>query len=76
MNPLYIFFLKTTKITKMKSKLFGLSILTFLGCIVNAQVGINTNQGQATLDVVGFPSNPAKLDGIIAPRLTGDQLKS
>ena len=48
----------------MKSKLFGLSILTFLGCIVNAQVGINTTQGQATLDVTGFPSNPAKFDGV------------
>lgn len=60
----------------MKSKLFGLSILTFLGCIVNAQVGINTTQGQATLDVTGFPSNPAKFDGIIAPRLTGDQLRA
>ncbi|WP_336716896.1 hypothetical protein [Chryseobacterium mucoviscidosis] len=43
--------------------------------MLNAQVGINTNLGQATLDVVGAPSNPNKLDGIIAPRITGDQLK-
>ncbi len=59
----------------MKNKLFGLSVLTIFSCMLNAQVGINTNLGQATLDVVGAPSNPNKLDGIIAPRITGDQLK-
>lgn len=73
---LFTFFQKTTNITIMKSKLFGLSVLTFLGCMVNAQVGINTNQAQATLDVTGFPANSGKLDGIIAPRLTGDQLRA
>ncbi|WBV54613.1 hypothetical protein [Chryseobacterium gambrini] len=60
----------------MKNKLFGLSALAIFGCMVNAQVGINTNLGQATLDVVGSPSVSSKLDGIIAPRLTGDQLRS
>jgi hypothetical protein len=60
----------------MKHKLFGLSILTFFGFAVNAQVGINTNLGQATLDVVGSPANSNKLDGIIAPRLTGVQLRA
>ncbi|WP_415328972.1 hypothetical protein [Chryseobacterium sp. MMS23-Vi53] len=60
----------------MRNKLFGIAALAFVGFQANAQVGINTNQGQATLDVVGFPSNTAKLDGIIAPRLTGNQLRA
>ncbi|MEY8761292.1 hypothetical protein [Chryseobacterium tongliaoense] len=60
----------------MKNKLFGLPALFFAGFLANAQVGINTNQGQATLDVVGFPAVAGKLDGIIAPRLTGDQLRA
>lgn len=37
-------------------------------------VGINTTTPQATLDVTGQASNTSKLDGIIAPRLTGDEL--
>ncbi|MXS72951.1 hypothetical protein GSF70_17215 [Flavobacteriaceae bacterium W22] len=41
-----------------------------------AQVGINTETPKATLDVVGKPSETDKVDGIIAPRITGDQLKA
>lgn len=59
----------------MKNRLFTIAAL-FMYFGTNAQVGINTNQGQATLDVVGFPSNASKLDGIIAPRLTGAQLRA
>lgn len=40
-----------------------------------AQVGINTETPKATLDVVGKANDATKLDGIIAPRLTGDELK-
>jgi len=40
-----------------------------------SQVGIGTPTPQATLDVTGTPTDTAKLDGIIAPRLTGDQLR-
>ncbi|MFN1216851.1 hypothetical protein ACKW6Q_07655 [Chryseobacterium kwangjuense] len=59
----------------MKNRLLTLAAFSlYFG--ISAQVGINTNQGQATLDVVGFPSNSAKLDGIIAPRLTGTQLRA
>ncbi|RXM40472.1 hypothetical protein BOQ62_05790 [Chryseobacterium sp. CH21] len=43
---------------------------------MNAQVGINTSQAQATFDVVGSPSNTSKLDGVITPRITGVQLKA
>ncbi|WP_347217946.1 hypothetical protein [Chryseobacterium sp.] len=59
----------------MKSKLFTLALLS-VGLSVSAQVGINTPQAQASLDVVGFPSDANKLDGVIAPRLTGVQLKA
>lgn len=40
-----------------------------------AQVGINTTTPKATLDVQGKPTLTTELDGIIPPRLTGDQLK-
>jgi len=38
------------------------------------QVGINTSAPQATLDVTGKPNMTTSPDGVIAPRLTGDQL--
>ncbi|MCW3160831.1 hypothetical protein [Chryseobacterium oryctis] len=41
-----------------------------------SQVGINTEIPATTLDVVGKPSDPSKLDGIIAPRLSGDELSA
>lgn len=59
----------------MKNKLFTLALLS-VGFSTFAQVGINTGQPKASLDVVGFPSDANKLDGIIAPRLTGTQLKA
>lgn len=43
---------------------------------VCAQVGINTDAPKATLHVVGTPSIATSPDGVIAPRLTGDQLKA
>ncbi len=42
----------------------------------NAQVGINTTTPQATLDIIGKPSSPTSLDGMIPPRLTGNQLRA
>ncbi|UWX60407.1 hypothetical protein N0B40_18695 [Chryseobacterium oranimense] len=57
----------------MKNRLFTIAAMSI--CFgINAQVGINTNQGQATLDVVGFPTTTSKPDGIIAPRLSLSQL--
>jgi len=40
------------------------------------QVGIDTPTPQATLDVLGKPTVTTSLDGIIPPRLTGDELGS
>ncbi|WP_236682779.1 hypothetical protein [Riemerella anatipestifer] len=40
------------------------------------KVGINTENPNATLDVVGVPTNTQSLDGIIAPRATGEQLRA
>ncbi|WP_426481613.1 hypothetical protein [Chryseobacterium sp. R2ACT005] len=59
----------------MKNRLFTIALLS-VGLPLLAQVGINTGQAQATFDIVGSPSNPGKLDGVIAPRLTGVQLKA
>lgn len=42
----------------------------------SGNVGINTSTPAATLDVVGQPGTAAKLDGIIAPRLSGAQLRA
>ncbi|QIG89341.1 hypothetical protein G6R40_06440 [Chryseobacterium sp. POL2] len=52
-----------------------------LGCLVVSttafsQVGINTETPQATLDVTGKATTVTAADGIIAPRITGDQLRA
>lgn len=39
-----------------------------------SQVGINTQTPKATLEVVGRPTDITHHDGIILPRITGDQL--
>ncbi|MBT0572960.1 hypothetical protein J5312_05580 [Riemerella anatipestifer] len=43
---------------------------------LQAQVGINTPNPKATLDVVGKASDADALDGIIPPRLKGVDLKA
>ena len=72
--------LKTT-LLKIKSKtmimnnkllctaLIAVSFTTF------AQVGIGTNDPKGTLDIVGDAATVTSLDGIIVPRITGDQLR-
>ncbi|MET3537437.1 hypothetical protein [Chryseobacterium limigenitum] len=55
-------------------KLFSIFFALLLSAIINGQVGINTPDPQATLDIVGDPSNTLKLDGVIAPRLRGAEL--
>ncbi|WP_336687854.1 hypothetical protein [Chryseobacterium bernardetii] len=57
----------------MKKNLLTLGI-AMLSSLTFAQVGINISNPNATLDVVGSPNNPSKFDGVIPPRITGDQL--
>ncbi|MPV86198.1 hypothetical protein GCU85_05570, partial [Cardiobacteriales bacterium ML27] len=54
----------------------SLAILLALGVShsVRAQVGVGTFSPQATLDVVGEPASAGVADGVIVPRITGDQL--
>lgn len=39
-------------------------------------VGIGTSTPVATLDITGQPTNISKLDAVVPPRITGDQLKA
>lgn len=48
----------------------------FFSNVAFSQVGINTENPKATLDVVASPGDNTKTDGIIAPRLTGAELKA
>ena len=41
---------------------------------IQGQVGINTQNPEATLEVVGKPNDVNHFDGIIPPRITGNQL--
>ncbi|WP_282628876.1 beta strand repeat-containing protein [Empedobacter sedimenti] len=57
----------------MKKTLLSLSILS-LGIISYAQVGVGTNTPNATLDVVGKPTDATTPDGVIAPRIKRTEL--
>ncbi len=58
---------------KMKILLIGSLIYS---TTISAQIGVNTSSPSATLDVVGKPTTSTSADGIIPPRLSGDQLQS
>lgn len=61
----------------MKKKLLPLLLLAGISAYAQTgNVGINTNAPQATLDVTGKPTDTSHFDGIIPPRLTGDQLRA
>jgi hypothetical protein len=62
------------KTTKMK-KIFIITTLA-ISIFSFAQIGINTPAPAATLDVVAKNTNGTSSEGIIAPRLSGDQIKS
>ena len=48
--------------------------LSFITISVTGQVGINTQTPETTLEVVGKPNDISHYDGIIPPRITGNQL--
>ncbi len=48
----------------------------FLPFALFSQVGINTSEPKATLDIVASATDVNKIDGVIPPRITGDQLKA
>jgi len=59
----------------MKS-ILSLLCLVIVSIHLNAQIGIQNTNPQATLDVVGQPTTVAVMDGIIPPRITGNQLQA
>ena len=64
---------------KNTTKIFIAAIFLTISGTAFAQegrVGINTSTPAATLDVVASPSNTTRIDGFIAPRLKGSELKA
>ncbi|MBV8326521.1 hypothetical protein [Chryseobacterium sp.] len=60
----------------LNTKLLVVLVFTTVFASVKAQIGINTVSPHATMEIVGTPDDSQKTDGLIAPRLTGDQLKA
>ncbi len=52
-----------------------LTALLLVSALAYSQVGINTTDPKATLDVVAKATDATTAEGIIAPRLTGNELK-
>ncbi len=61
----------------MRKSILITLIFIFTNCVKNikAQVGVNTEFPKATLDIAASPNDLLKIDGIIAPKLTGNELK-
>ncbi|KQS93460.1 hypothetical protein [Chryseobacterium sp. Leaf394] len=57
------------------TKIF-ITIFSFSFVTIYSQVGIDTTDPKATLDVTARSADLSKIDGIIAPRLSGNELKS
>lgn len=59
----------------MKKNIYSLLITTIFGSIVYSQVGIGTPTPQGSLDVAYIPSKPAVAQGVLFPRLTGNEIQ-
>lgn len=59
-----------------KVRILLATLLAGAGNYMIAQVGVNTTAPKVTLDVVGTPGDTQKTDGVIVPRITGEQLKN
>ncbi len=60
----------------MKRKILSIGVLLLTGGITYAQVGINTEDPKATLDVMPTTTGASTAEGFIAPRLTRTQIIS
>ena len=60
---------------KRKKKIIVMAGLLFSG-LAFSQVGINNTAPNATLDITAKNTNGSTPEGLIAPRLTGDQIKA
>lgn len=63
--------------TLIKNRIMNRLLYLLLLCLsvgLRAQVGINTQEPKATFDIVGKPTSLSHFDGLIPPRITGDQL--
>jgi len=61
--------------SKMRKQFITILALV-IGSFAFGQVGINNQAPKATLDVTAKTTDGSKPEGIIAPRLTGDQVKA
>lgn len=53
--------------------MFSFAIMA--GTAAFSQVGVNTNTPQTTLDITAVETDGSTAEGVMAPRLTGDQIK-
>lgn len=58
----------------MKNK-FSLPVILLFG-ILSGQVGINTTEPKTTFDVAASPLSNQKADGVLIPKLSGDDLRA
>jgi hypothetical protein len=58
----------------MKKTLLSLYLIGSPVCY--SQIGVNTNNPSATFDIIGKATDSTVIDGLLAPRITGDQLKA
>ena len=59
----------------MKNKKFITIGLLTICSLAFGQIGINNQTPRATLDVTAKTTNGSRPEGMIAPRLTGDQIR-
>ncbi len=71
----FLFAEKNLTTLRNEKKIITLALMA-TAISANAQVGLNTSSPAATLDVVGKPTVTSALDGIIPPRIIGNQLRA
>lgn len=59
----------------MKKNLIISGLLLLFSHAANSQVGINNTSPKATLDITAKTADGTKPEGVIAPRLSGDEIK-